>query len=76
MTGRIMSEEKGELHVIASGFAPEKITKIKVSEVKSRKPSKISMMPPALINTMNKEELKDLMAYLVSAGNRKHRVFR
>lgn len=28
-----------------------------------------SQMPPGLINTLNPEELKDLMAYLMSAGN-------
>ena len=37
--------------------------------MKSRKPFPISMMPPGLINALNPEELKDLVAYLLSGGN-------
>jgi hypothetical protein len=34
------------------------------------------MMPGGLINSMNADELKDLIAYFVSAGDPKHKVFR
>ena len=34
------------------------------------------MMPGGLINSMNAEELKDLFAYFVSTGDRKHKIFR
>ena len=33
------------------------------------------MMPPATIFTMNKDELMDLVAYLISGGDRKHEAF-
>jgi hypothetical protein len=33
------------------------------------------MMPPGLINTMNKEDILDLLAYLISGGDRKHELF-
>ena len=42
----------------------------------AKKSSKISMMPPGLVNTMNANELKDLVAYFVSAGNSKHPVYK
>ena len=35
----------------------------------------VSMMPPGLINTMNKEDILDLLAYLISGGDRKHELF-
>ena len=41
-----------------------------------KKASKISMMPGGLINAMNPEELKDLFAYFVSTGDRKHKIFK
>jgi len=44
--------------------------------VASQKGPKISMMPGGLINSMNADELKDLIAYFVSAGDPKHKVFR
>ena len=34
------------------------------------------MMPGALINTMNADELKDLFAYFVSGGNNEHPVYK
>ena len=34
------------------------------------------MMPGGLINSMNAEELKNLMAYFVSGGDPKHKIFR
>ena len=44
--------------------------------MKALKQSNTSMMPPAMINSMNAEELKDLMAYLLSGGDKKHKVFK
>ena len=74
--GRIVTEEKGEYGLVQSGLQPLNLTKIKKSKVASKKGSKISMMPGGLINSMNAEELKDLIAYFISAGDRKHKVFR
>ena len=51
------------------------LSQVKKLEVESKKASKLSMMPGGLINSMNAEELKDLMAYFVSGGDRKHKVF-
>jgi len=32
-------------------------------------------MPPSLINSLNQDELLDLLAYLVSGGNKGDKVF-
>ena len=37
--------------------------------------SEISPMLPGLINSLNAEELKDLLAYLKSGGNSKDKMF-
>jgi hypothetical protein len=34
------------------------------------------MMPPGLANSMNADELKDLVAYFVSQGNNRHPVYK
>lgn len=34
------------------------------------------MMPPGTIAPMNKDELSDLIAYLISGGDPKHKVFK
>ena len=74
--GRVVSEKDGVLSLVQSGFAPNTLTKVNKADVVSTKGSKISMMPPGLINSMNAEELKDLIAYLVSQGNPRHSVYR
>jgi hypothetical protein len=33
------------------------------------------MMPPGLINSLNEEELKDLLAFLLSGGNAQDKMF-
>ena len=74
--GQVVAEENGEYSLVQSGLDPLNLKKIKVSDVKSKKGSKISMMPGGLINSMNAEELKDLIAYFVSAVDKKHKIYR
>ena len=74
--GRIVADENGEYSLVQSGFEPMKLKQVKKADVLSKAGSKISMMPPALINSMNAEELKDLMAYFVSQGDAKHAVYK
>jgi len=56
--------------------SPNEITDVKVADIESRKASPTSLMPVGLVNTMNPSELMDLTAYILSAGDRKHRMFR
>ena len=74
--GRVVGEKPGELLLLSNPFAPEERTRVKLAAVKSRKPYPVSMMPPGLINALNPEELKDLVAYILSAGNPADPAFR
>jgi hypothetical protein len=47
-----------------------------MGDVANVEPSQISMMPPGTIALMNKDELSDLLAYLISGGDPKHKVFK
>ncbi len=44
-------------------------------QVKSIEPSKISPMPPMLLSSMTESEILDLLAYVLSAGNRNDNMF-
>ena len=74
--GKIVTAEKDHYSLVQSGLQPLNLTEIEKSKVASKKGSKISMMPGGLINSMNANELKDLIAYFVSAGDPKHKIFR
>ncbi len=66
---------EGELLIFTHdpNAAPVRVSK---KSVKSVTPSPVSQMPPALINTLNAQELADLVAYLLSGGNDRHGYFR
>jgi putative heme-binding domain-containing protein len=74
--GKIVSDEKDHYSVVQSGLDPLNLTKVEKSKVASKKASKLSMMPGGLINSMNAEEMKNLIAYFISGGDPKHKVFK
>lgn len=74
--GRVIYHNQTELALASNPFDFGMITKMPANEVAEVKPSQTSMMPPASINLMNSDELKDLIAYLLSGGDSKHKVFK
>ena len=54
---------------------PSTVTKVNAENLTSIEPSTISMMPPGLLNTMDKEDILDLMAYLIAGGKSDHQLF-
>jgi putative heme-binding domain-containing protein len=75
VVGRLTNEDDANYYVSQNPFAPEVIRTVAKTEVKSTKVSEVSTMLPGMINRLNEEELKDLMAYLISGGNPNHEVY-
>ncbi len=75
VTGRLL-EETGAMLVLLTD--PLKNTKVEVksSEVKERRPSKLSPMPEGLVNVLTKEDILDLLAYIESGGRKDHAAFK
>lgn len=76
LVGRIVGEENGELVMMANPFMPDEKVRVKTSDVVSRRAYEASLMPSGLINSLNPEELQDLLAYLLSGGNPADPMFR
>ena len=76
LNGRIMNMRNNEYWVNTDMMKPSTVTKVKAEDLTSIEPSSISMMPPGLINTMDKEDILDLMAYLIAGGKPDHELFR
>ena len=75
IVGRLTDEDGANYYVSQNPFAPDQLRKIPKNTVAFTKNSEVSIMLPGLINRLNEEELKDLMAYLISGGNENHPVF-
>lgn len=73
--GKLTNEDKDKYYISQNPFDPQNLREIPKNEVNSKKLSDISVMMPGLINRLNEEELKDLMAYLISGGNPNHEVY-
>lgn len=75
VVGRLIKEE-GDHYVISQNpFAPQIVREISKNEVTRTRVSDVSPMMPGLINRLNSEELKDLIAYLVAGGDKNNAVY-
>ena len=56
-------------------YNPNQRTSVERKQVQNMGPSPVSPMPPGLLNMMEKEEIMDLLAYILSGGDDNHRFF-
>ena len=75
VVGRIVNQDKMAYYVSQNPYDPDQLEKISKKNVRSLKYSPVSSMLPGLINSLNADELKDLMAYLMSGGSESNPVF-
>lgn len=75
VVGRLANEDKDAYYVSQNPYAPDALMKLAKKDVASSKYSSVSVMLPGLINSLNEEELRDLIAYLKSGGNENHEMF-
>lgn len=73
--GRIIYRNEQEIAIAPNPFNFGEIQKTPIDKVAGVELSQASLMPPGTIFPMNKDELMDLIAYLISSGNRKHEAF-
>src|SRR5690606_1792936 len=73
--GRFKNETADKYFISQNPFAPQTLRTINKKDVIKTSLSDQSIMMPGMINSLNKEELKDLMAYLISGGNKNNKVF-
>jgi len=75
VVGRLMNQDADKYYISQNPFAPQTLREIPKKDVARTRLSETSVMLPGLINQLNPEELKDLLAYLKSGGNPKDTIF-
>lgn len=75
ISGRIIDENDAEIKVRTDPFARE-LTVVKKKDIEERQKSPVSEMPQGLINTLTKEEILDMVAYLRAAGKADDKAFK
>ena len=76
LQGRIVNLNREDIMVNTDMLDPNKQVRLDRKLIESIEPSKISMMPEGLIDTLTRDEILDLAAYLYSRGDRAHKMFR
>ncbi len=75
VSGRVVNLNGDRIMVCENMLEPGNLTQVAREEIEETLVSKVSMMPAGLINTLTKEEVLDLIAYLQSGGDPDSPVF-
>lgn len=75
VVGRIVNLNGDTVMVNTNMLDPNAMESIDRKSIEEMGPAKSSMMPSGLLNTLNDDELLDLMAFLLSRGDRKNAMF-
>ena len=76
VTGMILKETPEQIEVIENPLAKAAPLVIKKKEIAEKKKSPISIMPKGLLDKLTREEILDLVAYVASKGDPKHKLFK
>jgi hypothetical protein len=76
VSGRIVAEDDHKLTVLTSPEDPTKITDLAKEDIDEIHPSAVSIMPADLLKPLNQDEVLDLLAYLLSRGEKGNAMFR
>jgi putative heme-binding domain-containing protein len=75
ITGRIANLNGDDIQINTDMLNPNNMPHVKRQDIEEITKSKVSMMPEGLLNTLNESEVLDLMAYLLSRGDRQNAMF-
>jgi putative heme-binding domain-containing protein len=75
INGRIANLSGESVDVVEDMLDPGRMTKVRRSDIETMQIAKVSMMPEGLFDSLKEEEVLDLLAYLLSRGDRNHKMF-
>ncbi|MCA9141809.1 MAG: c-type cytochrome [Planctomycetaceae bacterium] len=67
--GKVANLNGDKLMVITNMLEPGAFTNVATGDIEEVQPSRVSMMPNGLLDTLSQEEILDLLAYLKSGGD-------
>ncbi len=76
VSGFIVKETDTEVYIKSDPRNPDKPTIVRKEDIEQEKKSEQSAMPNGLLNYFTKEEVLDLVAYVLAAGDEKSELFK
>jgi hypothetical protein len=71
----IVEETADQLKVVVDPLAKDKPTILQKNEIEARTKSELSLMPQGLLNRLSREEILDLVAFVLAGGDKKNKMF-
>ncbi len=75
IVGLVVEDTAERVRVIENPLAKAEPTVLKPSEIVLRQKSPTSVMPKGLLDKLTREEILDLLAYVIARGDPKHKLF-
>jgi putative heme-binding domain-containing protein len=75
VTGMILSEKDGVVKVIENPLAAATPKELKAADITTRTKATTSIMPRGLLDRLSRDEVLDLIAYVRSGADARHRLF-
>ncbi len=75
VAGNIVNEDADSLTIVSGGTPPQ-LQKVLKSTIEARQISPLSLMPAGLMNPLDKEQILDLLAYVLAGGDPNHPAFK
>ena len=76
ITGIILEETKDTYKVIENPILKAEPIILKKADVEQKQKSNVSTMPKGLLDTLSRDEILDLLAYIISKGKPEHEMFK
>ena len=73
VSGIIHSEKKGQLEIVSDPLAGPKT--VKRSAILQQSKMDLSIMPEGQVNSLTREQVLDLVAFVIAGGDAKHKIF-
>ena len=73
--GRIVREADGIIEINSNPLSPTITQTVSIDDIVSRENSSISPMPPGLMNSLNEDEIVDLISYLKANGDPENEIY-
>ncbi len=76
IVGRIVNLHDNNVVLNTNMLDPNALVNVDTRKIESKEISKVSMMPAGLLDTFREDEILDLVAFLLSRGDRNHKLFK
>ena len=76
ISGRVANLNGDTLNIAENMLAPGDFTNVKRGDIEKIEPSTVSPMPEGLLSTLSREDVLDMVAYLMSRGDPKNKLFK